>query len=62
MINKLLNDRSYHIEFNGHLTNHIKHAVIALHGLGISASRIKDYYDNYVKLTPYGMGLEPLKH
>ncbi|EQB99034.1 questin oxidase family protein [Photorhabdus temperata] len=65
MINKLLNDRSYHIEFNGHLTNHVKHAVIALHGLGISAGRIKDYYDNYAKLTPYGMGLEPpktLKH
>ncbi|TDB54630.1 questin oxidase family protein [Photorhabdus khanii] len=65
MINKLLNDRSYHIEFNGHLTNHVKHAVIALHGLGISVGRIKDYYDNYAKLTPYGMGLEPpktLKH
>ncbi len=28
MINKLLNDRSYHIEFNGHLTNHAKHAVM----------------------------------
>ncbi|WP_074439174.1 questin oxidase family protein [Photorhabdus australis] len=36
-----------------------------LHGLGINAGRIKDYYDNYAKLTPYGMGLEPprtLKH
>jgi hypothetical protein len=60
-----LNDRSYHIEFNGHLTNHVKHAVVALAGLGASPQRIKAYYDNYARLTPYGYGLEapkPSKH
>ncbi|KDM93314.1 questin oxidase family protein [Photobacterium galatheae] len=57
-INELLDDQTYDIEFNGHLTNHIKHAVIALNGLGIHAERIKAYYENYAELTPYGMGLE----
>src|SRR6202050_5060882 len=28
VVAELLNDRTYHIEFNGHLTNHVKHAVI----------------------------------
>jgi hypothetical protein len=58
LVDELLNDRSYHIEFNGHLTNHAKHAVIALAGLGASPQKIKAYYDNYAKLTPYGYGLE----
>lgn len=57
-VNQLLNDQTYDIEFNGHLTNHIKHAVIALDGLGIHSSRILEYYENYAKMTPYGMGLE----
>lgn len=39
-VNQLLNDKTYDTEFNGHLTNHIKHAVIALDGLGIPSSRI----------------------
>jgi len=30
LMETLLNDHSYHIEFNGFLTNHVKHAVIAL--------------------------------
>jgi hypothetical protein len=59
MVDELLNDQTYHIEFNGHLTNHAKHAVIALAQLGASPQRIKSYYDNYAKLTPYGYGLEP---
>ncbi|QRK04327.1 questin oxidase family protein [Archangium violaceum] len=58
VIDELLNDKSHHIEFNGHLTNHVKHAVVALAGLGASAEKIKAYYDNYAKLTPYGYGLE----
>jgi hypothetical protein len=65
LIDELLNDRRYHIEFNGHLSNHVKHAVIALAGLRASPERIKAYYDNYAKLTPYGYGLEapkPSKH
>lgn len=57
-VNQLLNDKTYDTEFNGHLTNHIKHAVIALDGLGIPSSRIQEYYENYATMTPYGMGLE----
>lgn len=59
MIHELLNDRTYDIEFNGHLTNHAKHAVVALAGLGAAPEKIKAYYDNYARLTPYGFGLEP---
>ncbi len=55
----LLDDQTYHIEFNGHLTNHAKHAVVALAGLGADPERIRSYYDQYVELTPYGYGLEP---
>ena len=65
LVDTLLNDQYYHIEFNGHLTNHNKHAVIALNGLGASWERIKSYYDTYAFLTPYGYGLEaakPSKH
>jgi len=58
VVEQLLNDRTYHIEFNGHLTNHAKHAVVALAGLGINPQRIKAYYDSYAKMTSYGYGLE----
>ncbi|MGW8379893.1 questin oxidase family protein [Streptomyces sp. ODS28] len=61
LIDRLLDDRTYHIEFNGHLTNHSKHAVVALAGLGVPAERIRAYYENYAKLTTYGFGLEPPK-
>jgi len=61
VINRLLDDQSYHIEFNGHLTNHNKHAVIALAGLGASAETIDAYYKNYAQMTPYGYGLEKPK-
>lgn len=61
LVNSLLNDNSYHIEFNGHLTNHNKHAVIALQGLGAPLTRIKYYYENYAQMTPYGYGLEKPK-
>lgn len=61
MIDELLDDRRYHIEFNGHLTNHAKHAVVALAGLGASPRAIKAYYDNYARLTPYGHALEAPK-
>ncbi len=59
VIETLLNDQSYHIEFNVYLSNHVKHAVVALKGLGASSQRIKEYYDTYVKCTTYGYGLEP---
>lgn len=63
LIDALLDDRSYHIEFkhlafNGYLSNHDKHAVIALNRLGASAQRIGDYYRRYAADT-YGYGLEP---
>ncbi|MEE8608766.1 MAG: questin oxidase family protein [Nitrospiraceae bacterium] len=59
VVERLLNDQSYHIEFNVFLTNHVKHAVIALNGLGASPQRIEDYYDSYASCTAYGYGLEP---
>ncbi len=59
VVERLLNDQSYHIEFNVFLTNHVKHAVIALEGLGASPQRIQEYYDNYARCTTYGYGLEP---
>ncbi len=43
VVETLLNDQSYHIDFNGFLTNHVKHAVVALKGLGASPQRIKEY-------------------
>ncbi len=58
-IDVLLADASHHIEFNGHLSNHNKHAVVALAGLNASADRIEEYYYQYVKETTYGFGLEP---
>ncbi|MFZ4832247.1 questin oxidase family protein [Rouxiella sp. Mn2063] len=58
-IDALLADASHHIEFNGHLSNHNKHAVVALAGLNASADRIEEYYYQYVKETTYGFGLEP---
>ncbi|MBS0350930.1 MAG: questin oxidase family protein [Proteobacteria bacterium] len=61
LVENLLNDQSHHIEFNGHLTNHNKHAVIALYGLGASKERIQGYYSSYAQCTPYGYGLEPPK-
>jgi hypothetical protein len=55
----LLDDRSYHIEFNGHLTNHVKHAVVAMAAIGAPEPVIRGYYNDYVALTPYGYPLEP---
>ncbi len=59
VVDELLADQSYYIEFNGHLTNHAKHAVVALHGIGAEPEEVRRYYDNYAKLTAYGYGLEP---
>lgn len=61
LVEDMLNDRTHHIEFNGHLTNHVKHAVVALAGLGVAPERIKAYHDNYVTLTPYGCPVEPAR-
>jgi hypothetical protein len=61
VVEALLNDQSYHIEFNVFITNHVKQGVVALKGLEASTQRIKEYYDHYVKYTTYGFGLEPPK-
>jgi len=61
LIHGLLDDQTYHIEFNGHLTNHAKHAVVALAGLGVTPHKIKTYYGNYARRTAYGFGLEAPK-
>lgn len=58
-IDALLADSSHHIEFNGHLSNHNKHAVVALAGLNATAEKIEEYYYQYAKETTYGVGLEP---
>ncbi|MET7289573.1 questin oxidase family protein [Streptomyces sp. NPDC005573] len=65
VVSRLLDNRTHHIEFNGHLTNHVKHAVVALAGLGVDPRRIQDYHDTYVSLTPYGFPVEqarPARH
>lgn len=59
LVADLLDDRSHHIEFNGHLTNHVKHAVVALAAIGAPEETIRDYYRDYARLTPYGFPLEP---
>lgn len=61
VVGRLLADRSRHIEFNGHLTDHIKHAVVALAGLGVDPERIEEYHDAYVTLTSYGFRVEPAR-
>jgi hypothetical protein len=61
LIDELLDNRSYHIEFNGHLTNHVKHAVVVLAGLGVAPHDIKAYHDRYARRTSYGYGLEPAR-
>ncbi|MHB9863797.1 HAD-IA family hydrolase [Streptomyces sp. YIM S03343] len=61
VVDTLLDDRTHHIEFNGHLTNHVKHAVVALAGLGMTPERIKAYHDSYIAMTPYGCAVEPAR-
>ena len=57
-IGQMLADDSFHIEFHGYLSNHAKHAVIALHRLGATADDVAAYVEDYAKNT-YGFGLEP---
>lgn len=56
----LLSDPSYDIEFNGYLSNHVKHAVIALHRLQAPPERVEEYWDKYTKATPYDLSVEPV--
>ncbi|APJ02815.1 questin oxidase family protein [Silvanigrella aquatica] len=50
-IDKILNDTSYHIEYNGYLANHSKHAPIALLRLGANLNIINNFYNRYIKNT-----------
>jgi len=59
-VEQMLDDKSFHIEFHGYLSNHAKHAVIALNGLGAPAGDIAAYVEQYARTT-YGFGLEPPK-
>eukprot|EP00951_Prasinocladus_malaysianus_P049348 scaffold668724_cov59-Prasinocladus_malaysianus.AAC.1 len=59
VVERLLSDDQYHIEFNGYLTNHAKHAIVALHGLDATPKRVQEYWDEYTAVTPYGLKLEP---
>jgi hypothetical protein len=57
----LLKNRSFDIEFMGFLSNHAKHALIALNGLEAPASRVEAYWNEYTTLTPYDLQLHPCK-
>jgi hypothetical protein len=54
---RLLADRAYDIEFHGFLSNHAKHAVVALDRLGATEERTMEYWDMYTSLTPYNLQL-----
>mmetsp|Transcript_6302 Transcript_6302/g.23244 ORF Transcript_6302/g.23244 Transcript_6302/m.23244 type:complete len:421 (+) Transcript_6302:119-1381(+) len=58
---RLLADQSYDIEFNAFLTNHVKHALIALAKLARDEDnpQIAEYWRRYTLLTLYGLKLEP---
>lgn len=58
---RLLVNKDFDIEFNGYLSNHVKHAIIALQGLDASDDRIQGYWDSYTKETPYNIKLDPVK-
>ena len=60
-IRKMLDDRSKHIEFRGFLTNHEKHAIIALHGLNASPEYIAEWVKGYETDNPYHARLEPAR-
>jgi hypothetical protein len=49
---KLLSDQSFHMEFNKYLSNHAKHAVVALQGLGAPSEVIQRYW-TWCEVTVY---------
>lgn len=56
----LLDNRKFDIEFHGYLSNHVKHALIALDRIEASEERVLEYFDEYTKETPYGLKLHPV--
>jgi len=57
---RLLSNNAYDIEFNGFLTNHVKHAIIALDKLQAPSSRVQEYWDTYTAVTPYDISIHPI--
>ncbi|CAB9513901.1 The proteasome is a multicatalytic proteinase complex which is characterized by its ability to cleave peptides with Arg [Seminavis robusta] len=55
---RLLSDKTFFIEFQGYLSNHGKHAIVALDKLEAKPERIQGYWDMYTKLTPYSLEIE----
>jgi Questin oxidase-like len=49
---KLLADRAYDIEFHGYLSNHAKHAILALDRLQAPEERVRGYWEMYTSMTP----------
>lgn len=58
----LLMNKTYDIEFHGYLSNHAKHAVVALERLQAPETRIQEYWDNYTSLTPYNLPLHKISN
>ena len=58
---KLLADRVFDIEFHGYLTNHVKHAIIALDRLQAPNERVQEYWNVYTKSTPYNLPLHKVE-
>jgi hypothetical protein len=57
----LLANDAYDIEFNGYLTNHVKHAIVALERLEAPETRVQEYWDTYTTLTPYSLPLHTVE-
>lgn len=55
---RLLSDKTFFIEFKGYLSNHAKHAIVALDKLEAKPQRIQEYWDTYTNLTPYNLEIE----
>jgi len=54
-------DRTYDIEFMGYLSNHAKHAIVALDRLEAESSRVQQYWDSYTTVTPYNLQLHKIE-
>ncbi|KAL7568746.1 hypothetical protein ACA910_021739 [Epithemia clementina (nom. ined.)] len=57
----LLANKEFDIEFHGYLSNHSKHAVVALEGLQAPEARVQEYWDEYTLLTPYRLPLHKVE-
>jgi len=55
---RLLSNKDFFIEFQGYLSNHAKHAIVALDKLNAPSERIQEYWDQYTTLTPYNLEIE----